>query len=135
MPDKLRRNPDIQRLTREFFEQRKLVAFICHGGWIPISAKILKGKRATGSLGIKDDLENAGALWVDEPVVIDGNLISSRTPKDLAPFARAMVDFLQNNPPDLSPARTQRAGPMRWIRPTLRETIMTLTSSPRTPRR
>ena len=94
MPDKLRRNADVLRLTREFHQQGKLVAFICHGGWIPISAKILKGKRATGTVAIKDDLENAGALWVDEPVVIDGNLISSRTPKDLAPFARAMVDFL-----------------------------------------
>ena len=95
MPDKLRRNPDVLRLTREFFEQGKLVAFICHGGWIPISAKILEGKRATGSLGIKDDLENAGAIWVDAPVVPDGNLISSRTPKDLAPFAHAMVRFLK----------------------------------------
>ena len=95
MPDKLRRVPDILRLTREFFEQGKLVAFICHGGWIPISAKILKGKRATGSLGIKDDLENAGAIWVDAPVVVDGNLVSSRTPKDLAPFAKAIVEFLR----------------------------------------
>lgn len=94
MPDKLRRDPKVLSLTREFFEQGKLVAFICHGGWIPISAKILKGRRATGSLGIKDDLENAGAIWVDEPVVVDGNLISSRTPKDLAPFARAMVELL-----------------------------------------
>ncbi len=94
MPDKLRRDPKVLSLTREFFEQGKLVAFICHGGWIPISAKILNGRRATGSLGIKDDLENAGAIWVDEPVVVDGNLISSRTPLDLAPFAKAMVDFL-----------------------------------------
>jgi protease I len=95
MPDKLRRNAAVLKLTREFFEQGKLVAFICHGGWIPISAKILKGKRATGSLGIKDDLENAGAIWVDEPVVIDGNLISSRTPKDLPAFGEAMVAFLR----------------------------------------
>ena len=95
MPDKLRRDAKVLALTREFFEQGKLVAFICHGGWIPISAKILKGKRVTGSLGIKDDLENAGGLWVNEPVVVDGNLISSRTPRDLAPFAKAMVDFLQ----------------------------------------
>jgi protease I len=95
MPDKLRRERKVLDLTREFFEQGKLVAFICHGGWIPISAKILKGRRATGSRGIKDDLENAGAIWVDEPVVIDGSLISSRTPRDLAPFARAMVDFLE----------------------------------------
>jgi len=94
MPDKLRREAKVLSLTGEFFDQGKLVAFICHGGWIPISAKILKGKRATGSLGIKDDLENAGAIWVNEPVVVDGNLISSRTPADLAAFAKAMVDFL-----------------------------------------
>src|SRR4029450_10230766 len=94
MPDKLRRDAKVLSLTREFFEQGKLVAFICHGGWIPISARILKGKRATGSRGIKDALENAGAIWIDEPVVVDGNLVSSRTPRDLAPFAKAMVDFL-----------------------------------------
>lgn len=97
MPDKLRRDGQVLTLTREFFAAGKLVAFICHGGWIPISAKILRGRRATGSLGIKDDLENAGAVWVDEPVVVDGNLISSRTPRDLAPFAKAMVDFLGSN--------------------------------------
>lgn len=94
MPDKLRRDAKVLSLTREFHAQGKLVAFICHGGWIPISAKILKGKRVTGSLGIKDDLENAGGIWVDEPVVADGNFISSRTPRDLAPFALAMVSFL-----------------------------------------
>src|ERR1041384_8282329 len=97
MPDKLRRETKVLSLTREFFEQGKLVAFICHGGWIPISAKILKDKRAAGSRGIKDDLENSGAVWVDEPVVADGNLISSRTPKDLAPFAAAIVEFLDSN--------------------------------------
>lgn len=91
MPDKLRRDPVVLQLTREFFEQGKPVAFICHGGWIPISARILRGRRATGSLGIKDDLENAGAIWVDAPVVVDGNLISSRTPRDLAAFGRALV--------------------------------------------
>ncbi len=95
MPDKLRRDPKVLSLTREFFEQGKLVAFICHGGWIPISAKILKGRRVTGSLGIKDDLENAGGVWVNAPVVVDGNLISSRTPRDLAPFGLAMVQFLE----------------------------------------
>jgi len=96
MPDKLRRDDEVLALTREFFEQGKLVAFICHGGWIPISAKILKGRKATGSRGIKDDLENAGATWMDEPVVVDGNLVSSRTPVDLPYFAKAMVQFLEN---------------------------------------
>lgn len=93
-PDKLRRDERVLNLTRAFHQAGKLVAFICHGGWIPISARILDGKRATGSLGIRDDLVNAGAIWVDEAVVIDSNLISSRTPRDLAPFAQAMVDFL-----------------------------------------
>jgi protease I len=100
MPDKLRRDPKVLTLTREFFEAGKLVAFICHGGWIPISARILRGKHATGSLGIKDDLENAGAIWVDAPVVIDGNLLSSRTPVDLPHFARAVVEFL--SPPSVA---------------------------------
>jgi len=95
MPDKLRRDSRVLELTRGFHDAGKLVAFICHGGWIPISAKILRGRRVTGSRGIKDDLENAGAVWVDAPVVVDGNLVSSRTPLDLAPFARAMVDFLE----------------------------------------
>jgi protease I len=94
MPDKLRRDAKVLSLTREFFVQGKLVAFICHGGWIPISAKMLNGRKVTGSRGIKDDLENAGAVWVDEPVVVDGNLISSRTPVDLPHFAKAMVQFL-----------------------------------------
>jgi protease I len=94
MPDKLRRDSRVLGLTREFVAQGKVVAFICHGGWIPISAKILAGRKATGSLGIKDDLENAGAVWVDQPVVVDGNLISSRTPPDLPHFAKAIVDFL-----------------------------------------
>lgn len=94
IPDQLRRDPKVLELTRDFTDQGKLVAFICHGGWIPISAGILKGRRATGSFGIKDDLENAGAIWVNEPVVVDDNLVSSRTPQDLAPFASAMVDYL-----------------------------------------
>jgi len=95
MPDRLRRQAKVLSLTREFFEAGKLVAFICHGGWIPVSAKILRGKRATGSLGIKDDLENAGAIWVDAPLVADGNLLSSRTPEDLPVFAKGMIEFLQ----------------------------------------
>jgi len=116
MPDKLRRDAKVLALTREFFEQRKLVAFICHGGWIPISAKILQGRRATGSLGIKDDLENAGAQWVDEAVVLDGNLLSSRTPVDLPHFAKAMVKFLESDLPNRAPSRPaapeKAAGPL-----------------------
>ncbi|MCE9596419.1 MAG: type 1 glutamine amidotransferase [Spirochaetia bacterium] len=95
MPDKLRRDAKVLELTQAFHTSRKPIAFICHGGWIPISAKILDGRRSTGSRGIKDDLENAGAIWIDEPVVIDGNLISSRTPLDLAAFGKAFVELLK----------------------------------------
>ena len=93
-PDKLRRDPNVLRLTREFDAQEKPIAFICHAGWILISAGILKGRRATSTVGIKDDMANAGATWVDEPLVVDGHLISSRTPADLHVFAKALVDQL-----------------------------------------
>ncbi|MEW6306171.1 MAG: type 1 glutamine amidotransferase domain-containing protein [Verrucomicrobiota bacterium] len=95
MPDKLRREPKVLDIVREFHETKRVIGFICHGGWIPISARILKGKKATGSHGIKDDLINAGAQWVDASVVVDGHLVSSRTPRDLAPFAFEMVKLLK----------------------------------------
>lgn len=94
MPDKLRRDDLVLRLTREFFDSGKLVAAICHGGWIPISAGIYRGVRVTGSRGIKDDLVNAGAIWEDAAVVVDRNSISSRKPDDLPDFCREMVRFL-----------------------------------------
>ena len=114
MPDKLRRDAKVLSLTKEFFEQGKLVAFICHGGWIPISAKILKGRRVTGSRGIKDDLENAGGSWVDEPVVVDGNLVSSRTPVDLPHFGKAMVQFLATET-HVKPASRPAPAPARKV--------------------
>jgi len=91
-PDKLRRIPAVLSCVKEMDEAQKPIGFICHGGWVPISAKILKGKRATGTTAIKDDLENAGAIWEDTPIVIDGHLISSRTPHDLPDFGRALVE-------------------------------------------
>lgn len=94
-PDKIRRIPEVLSLLYELHQEKKMIAFICHGGWVPISAKILKGRKATGTVAIKDDLENAGAIWVNEPVVIDAHLISSRTPVDLPFFGRAIVEFLR----------------------------------------
>lgn len=93
-PDKLRRDAKVLALTREFDEQRKPIAFICHAGWVCISAGILKRRQATSTMGIRDDMRNAGAEWVDRELVIDGNLISSRTPQDLHVFAKALVDAL-----------------------------------------
>lgn len=94
MPDKLRRDERVLKLTREFFQAGKLVAAICHGGWIPISAGIYRGIEVTGSRGIKDDLVNAGAIWKDAAVVVDRNSISSRKPDDLPDFCREVVRFL-----------------------------------------
>ena len=94
MPDKLRRDPAVLELVRRFAAAGKLVAAICHGGWIAISAGVYRGVRVTGSLGIKDDLINAGALWEDAPVVVDRHFVSSRKPDDLPAFCRAMLPVL-----------------------------------------
>lgn len=90
-PDKLRRDPKVKELTRAMHEAGKPVAHICHGGWIPISAGIMRGYTCTSTPGIKDDLVNAGATWVDEPVVVDRNQISSRKPDDLPDFCKAII--------------------------------------------
>jgi protease I len=82
-------------LVRGVWEQGKLVAMICHAGWVPISAGIVNGRRVTSVSAIKDDLINAGAEWVDEAVVRDGNLISSRGPNDLPAFCREVIGTLQ----------------------------------------
>ena len=93
-PDKLRRSPTVLDLVRAFDTSGKPIAFICHAGWVPISAKILKGRRATSVSAIRDDMENAGADWVDEATVVDGNLISARTPADLGPWMKALLAAL-----------------------------------------
>jgi protease I len=93
-PDILRRYPKVLQLTREIFTAGKPVAFICHAGWVPISAGIVRGRRGTSVGAIRDDLVNAGMLWEDSPVVVDGNLISSRTPADLPHFMRALIQAL-----------------------------------------
>ena len=95
-PDVMRRSKKLLQLTREIYDAGKPVAFICHAGWVPISAGIVKGKRGTSVGAIKDDLVNAGLLWEDSPVVVDGNLISSRTPADLPDFMRALIEALQS---------------------------------------
>jgi protease I len=94
MPDKLRRDPKVLSLLKEFNSQQKLVAAICHGGWMPISAKIYHGVRVTGSPGIKDDLINAGAIWEDSPVVVDRHFVSSRKPDDLPAFCRGILNVM-----------------------------------------
>ena len=90
-PDKMRRSPDMVRFVAEMNAQNKIIAAICHAGWMLVSAGVLRGRKATGFFAIKDDVVNAGAEWIDAEVVRDGNLITSRTPKDLPAFCREII--------------------------------------------
>lgn len=96
-PDKLRRDASVLQLVRDVDASGKLVATICHGPWILISAGIVRGRRLTSTVGIRDDLVNAGATWVDEPTVVDGNIVSARVPKDLPQFGAAILDVLETS--------------------------------------
>ena len=93
-PDLMRRYPEMVKIVREAHQKGKVIAAICHAGWMLVSAGILKGKKATGFFAIKDDLVNAGAEYVDQEVVRDGNLITSRKPDDLPAFCREMIEAL-----------------------------------------
>ncbi len=93
-PDKLRRSEEVLSLVESFNASSKPIAFICHAGWVPISAGVIKGRRATSVSAIRDDMVNAGADWVDEACVVDGNLISARTPADLGPWMKALLAAL-----------------------------------------
>jgi protease I len=93
-PDKLRRYPGITDLVRTVHESNKTVGIICHGGLVAISAGIVDGVSATGSLGIKDDLENAGATWVDKAAFREGNLVWGRVVPDIPAFCRELVAAL-----------------------------------------
>jgi protease I len=93
-PDLMRRYPAMVNLIREAFQKGKIVAAICHAGWLPASAGIIKGRKMTSFFSVKDDMINAGADWVDEEVVRDGNLITSRMPSDLPAFCREIIKAL-----------------------------------------
>ena len=95
-PDKLRRYPAVTDLVREMNAAQKPLAIICHGGLVAISAGIVKGRRTTGSLGIKDDLINAGGTWVDEAAFRDGNQIWGRVVADIPAFCRELMSLLES---------------------------------------
>ena len=96
-PDKLRRYDSVKDLVRGAHERGAIVGMICHAGWVGVSAGIAKGVRATGSVGIKDDLENAGATWVDEPAFRDGNIVWGRVVEDIPDFCRELVAAIESN--------------------------------------
>jgi protease I len=91
-PDYLRRDKDIIDMIRRHHTSGKIVASVCHGPWMLCSARILKGVKCTSWFSIRDDVENAGGLWVDQQVVVDKRIITSRNPDDLIAFTRAIID-------------------------------------------
>ena len=93
-PDHMRRYPAMVGMVKGFAEAGKLVAAICHAGWMLVSADIIRGRTVTSYFSIKDDLVNAGGNWVDKEVVVDGSLVTSRTPDDLPAFMRAIIGVL-----------------------------------------
>ncbi|RKY31653.1 MAG: type 1 glutamine amidotransferase [Candidatus Omnitrophota bacterium] len=96
-PDKLRRDKDILDLIKEVYKSNKIIGMICHAGLVGISAGIVKGKKATGSRGIKDDLENAGAIWEDRAAFRDGNLVWGRVVKDIPYYCRELIKALKES--------------------------------------
>jgi protease I len=101
-PDRMRRDKDMVEFVRGMDAAGKPVAAICHAGWMLVSAKIVNGRRATCFYSVRDDLEAAGAQWLDEAVVVDRNLITSRTPSDLPVFCRALIEEMQRAPAAVS---------------------------------
>lgn len=92
-PDKLRRYESCKVLVSEAAKNGAIIGMICHAGWVAISAKILQGKKCTSVGAIRDDIENAGATWVDEPCVVDGRLVSAQVPKDLPAMMKAILQI------------------------------------------
>lgn len=93
-PDHMRQHPEMVKLVADVHERGAVVAFVCHGGWMPASAGIVRGRRVTSWPSIRDDMRNAGGEWVDQACVRDGNLISSRQPADLPDFCRVIIEAL-----------------------------------------
>lgn len=93
-PDRVRQIPEVLEFIKQMHSANKLVAAFCHGPWVLISAGLLKGKKATGYIGIKDDIVNSGAEFIDQPVVEDGNIVTSRHPRDVGQFMKAILKKL-----------------------------------------
>lgn len=119
-PDRLRRYPAVLKLVREAFDQGKVVAAICHAGWVLVSAGIVKGRKLTSFFAIKDDLVNAGATWLDEEIIQDGNLITSRQPSDLPAFTDAIIAALGGVEASGLENVTEKTGPLEALQMAIR---------------
>lgn len=98
-PDHMRRHPRAVELLRELHAQGKLIGAICHGPWMLCSARIIRGRNVTSFFAIRDDMENAGGIWQDAEVVVDGNLVTARKPDDLPAFMKACLELLHQAAP------------------------------------
>jgi protease I len=127
-PDKLRRYPEITGLVRDVHERGKTVGIICHGGLVAISAGIVDGVSATGSLGIKDDLENAGATWVDKAAFREGTLVWGRVVPDIPAFCRELVAVLTVDL--MTDIHREYRGPSGWLRCSGEGAPQAITTSP-----
>jgi protease I len=126
-PDLLRQSSEAREFVREFDRAHKPIATLCHGPWVLASAGLLEGRVMTSWPGIRDDIVNAGATWLDQPVVEDGNLVTSRGPQDLVPFVRAITSHFARGAPMRRHGRVSRSAPqssqppkaligiMRWL--------------------
>ena len=112
-PENFRRTPAIVNLVKKVHDQGSLVAAICHAGWMLASAGLAKGRTVTCVPIIKDDVINAGGNYIDQPVVRDGNLITSRLPGDLPVFCKAIIEYLEENPSRRAPGKMLSAIPGR----------------------
>lgn len=94
-PDKLRRYESVLALVKKMHDAEKVIATICHGGWVLISAGIARNRKITGTPAIKDDLNNSGAEWIGEPAIVDGNIVSAQRPPDLPNFMKLFISTLE----------------------------------------
>lgn len=130
-PDLLRQSAAARQFVRMFDASRKPIAMICHGPWLMASAGLLRGRTLTSWPGVRDDMVNAGATWLDQPVVRDGNWISSRGPQDLRPFVKAMTElFAETGPIPESTPTTLYSDPQREAPPAAMTAAMRLLPRP-----
>jgi protease I len=136
-PDLLRQSARARAFVRAFNSAGKPIASICHGPWLLASAELLQARTVTSWPGIRDDMVNAGAMWLDQEVVIDRNLITSRGPQDLVPFAHAMIELFAGTAETQQTSRARTSSPrrneppqlmlstMKWMpRPSLRTALI-----------
>ena len=109
-PDVVRRSGEALDFLRQMDQAGKPVAMICHGAWVALTAGILDGRKVTGAPFIRPEVEGAGAQWFDEPVVVDGNFVTSRLPQDLGPWMDAFLELLSAQGPNLASAGSRAAG-------------------------